>query len=196
MDSKDYSAYSLQELYDLYVKTDKDLNPAEHKLIYEAMTKKERVGLATLASLSDRFLASLIDGLISNIPATLITMILFGANNPLDIFRGRNFPITLVWLFLFELIFILVNWKLLYNNGQTIGKKYMGIKIVSLDNSLPPFTKSYGARYLAPALIGLIPIIGSIFAFADILFIFTDKRRCLHDRIAGTKVITCGTSIE
>jgi uncharacterized RDD family membrane protein YckC len=197
IDSKDFSGYSLKELYDLYVKTDKDLNPTEHKLIYEEISEKERGGLdinrsGNLASLSDRFLARVIDNLISNTPAILILIILFGINNLFDILRGKDYSKTLVLMFLFNLIFAIINWKLLYKNGQTIGKKYLGIKIVTKNNTLPLVTKSYFIRYLVPAFIEAIPLIGGLFSIADILFIFTDERRCVHDRIAGTKVVTCG----
>jgi hypothetical protein len=34
-----------------------------------------------------------------------------------------------------------------------------------------------------------IPMIGAVVALANILFIFGKEQRCLHDRLAGTKVI-------
>ena len=46
-----------------------------------------------------------------------------------------------------------------------------------------------GLRYLPTAVVTQIPLIGSILGITDILFIFGQERRCVHDLIAGTKVI-------
>jgi hypothetical protein len=35
----------------------------------------------------------------------------------------------------------------------------------------------------------LVPILGAIFWITDSLFIFRADRRCLHDLMAGTKVV-------
>jgi hypothetical protein len=39
------------------------------------------------------------------------------------------------------------------------------------------------------SVIGNLPCIGFFYALADILFIFRDDRRCIHDLIASTTVI-------
>ena len=39
-------------------------------------------------------------------------------------------------------------------------------------------------------LIGIFPAIGGIIQLVDILFIFRDDRKCIHDLIAGTVVIS------
>jgi hypothetical protein len=36
----------------------------------------------------------------------------------------------------------------------------------------------------------MIPFIGNFVNLADALFIFGEEHRCLHDHIAGTKVIS------
>jgi uncharacterized RDD family membrane protein YckC len=73
--------------------------------------------------------------------------------------------------------------------GQTIGKKIVGIRIVDLDNNVPALAKILGLRYLPTRAAALIPIMGSIYSLVDALFIFFPNRRCLHDLIAGTKVV-------
>ena len=45
-------------------------------------------------------------------------------------------------------------------------------------------------RSWVPGFIGLIPIVGGIFPWVDALFIFGDEQQCVHDKIAGTKVIS------
>jgi len=39
-------------------------------------------------------------------------------------------------------------------------------------------------------LIGIIPAIGGIIQIVNILFIFRDDRKCIHDLIAGTVVVS------
>jgi len=87
-------------------------------------------------------------------------------------------------------MFLIINGWILYKHGQTIGKKILNIKIVDLNDNLPEMFASYGLRYFIPALFQLIPFIGWIIPFIDVLFIFGKNRRCIHDYLAGTKVIS------
>ena len=74
--------------------------------------------------------------------------------------------------------------------GQSLGKKVIGIKIVTIDDEREPgFTKVILLRSFIPGLIAVIPYVGGIFALVDYLFIFRDDRRCLHDLLAQTKVV-------
>jgi len=90
---------------------------------------------------------------------------------------------------LLQMLYFLLNGYLLYMKGQTLGKKIMKIKIIQLNGELPPLFKIYGIRYFAINLIYSIPIIGTLFQIVDVLFIFRNDRRCIHDFLAGTKVI-------
>jgi len=86
--------------------------------------------------------------------------------------------------------FLLVNGYLLAKQGQTVGKKLVGIRIVShVDEHIVPLGTSFGLRYLPLCQIAQVPIIGNIFTIVDTLFIFRDDKRCIHDLIAGTKVV-------
>ena len=79
---------------------------------------------------------------------------------------------------------------LLVTRGQTLGKKFLGIKIVCFeDDSNPGFVKVFLLRMLVNGLIGAVPFIGLLYSLTDILFIFREDRRCIHDLIAGTKVV-------
>jgi uncharacterized RDD family membrane protein YckC len=84
--------------------------------------------------------------------------------------------------FLGLLIYQLV---LLAKQGQTLGKKWLGIRIVRNDGSPASFGRTFGLRMLLNGLIGFIPLYGLV----DILFIFAEDRRCLHDKLADTKVV-------
>lgn len=71
-------------------------------------------------------------------------------------------------------------------DGQTIGKKAMAIKIVKAETGANGgFVANVLKRVILNAVIGLVPL----YALVDILFIFREDRRCIHDLIAGTKVI-------
>jgi uncharacterized RDD family membrane protein YckC len=88
------------------------------------------------------------------------------------------------------LILAIVQLYMLTLRGQTIGKRVMGIKIVNLnDEALPGFFKIQVLRGLVPGLLAAVPYIGCLFWIVDSCFIFRDDRRCIHDLIAGTKVV-------
>jgi uncharacterized RDD family membrane protein YckC len=87
------------------------------------------------------------------------------------------------------LIFLAMNGYLLMKRGQTIGKVAVGTRIVDLAGRTPEFGKLITLRYLVPALVSQIPCAGALFGLANALCIFGSERRCLHDYIAGTRVI-------
>ncbi|HEY2572923.1 MAG TPA: RDD family protein, partial [Verrucomicrobiaceae bacterium] len=88
-----------------------------------------------------------------------------------------------------ELVFLILNGFLLFRKGQTIGKLAMGTKIVGLEGNIPDFGRIYMLRYFLIRLVRQIPILGGLFGLVDALVIFGKDRRCLHDYIAGTRVI-------
>ena len=88
------------------------------------------------------------------------------------------------------IVFLLLHGYLLHNYGQTIGKRLVGTRIVSAtDNQIVPLGKIFALRFVPMQLISIVPVVGTIIPLIDVLFIFRDDRRCLHDLIAGTKVI-------
>lgn len=87
-------------------------------------------------------------------------------------------------------LFLLVNGYLLATRGQTIGKIVAGTRIVSYENDrLVPLWKLMVLRYVPFYVLGYIPLIGPVLGLINPLFIFKEDRRCLHDHVAGTKVI-------
>ncbi len=79
---------------------------------------------------------------------------------------------------------------LLTTCGQTIGKKLLEIRIVCFDNEANPgFVKAFLLRNFVNGLICAVPFLGVAYKLVDICFIFRDDRRCLHDLLAGTKVV-------
>ena len=128
-----------------------------------------------------RLVAAIIDSLIG-MPIALLFFFSIG--------DGTGVNAALMGLgFVLFLALLVVNIVLLHKNGQTIGKKLMNIKIVRVDGSRAGLGRLLGLRIFVNALIGLVPFIGSIYGLVDVLFIFGEERRCVHDYIAGTIVI-------
>ena len=92
------------------------------------------------------------------------------------------------------LVLLIVQVWLLSTRGQTIGKILAKVRIVRVvDGSKAGFARAWFFREFLPALVGVIPLIGFfirvIYIVVDCLFIFREDRRCVHDFIAGTKVV-------
>ena len=94
-----------------------------------------------------------------------------------------------MWGVLGFIIFVLVQGYPLSQSAQTWGKKLLKMKIVHLDGSQPSFGTLLGKRYLPVQAIGLVPYLGGLFGLVNVLFIFGEERRCIHDLIAGTRVV-------
>ena len=132
--------------------------------------------------------ASMLDGIIImlvTMPAMYFTGGFDGVSEGVQPSLAYSLAIGALGLF----VFLIVNGKLLINNGQTIGKKILGIKIVDLNGELPTVKRNLLKRYAVYFIPGQIPIAGQLFSIVNILFIFGKQKRCLHDHIAGTKVV-------
>ena len=70
-------------------------------------------------------------------------------------------------------------------NGQSIGKKITGIKVVRTDGSPASLGRIALMRNLLNLLLNVIPLYG----FVDALLIFGEAHQCVHDKIADTIVI-------
>jgi uncharacterized RDD family membrane protein YckC len=99
------------------------------------------------------------------------------------------FGTQLMWGVLGFIIFVAVQGVPLNASGQTWGKKLLKMKIVDLAGNQPSLATLIGKRYLPVQAIGLIPVVGGLFGFVNVLFIFGEERRCIHDLIAGTRVV-------
>ena len=87
--------------------------------------------------------------------------------------------LALAAIFIFQMV-------LLTKDGQTLGKKALGIRIVKVDTGRNGgFVPNVLLRVLLNGLLGFIPF----YPLVDALFIFREDRRCIHDLIAGTQVI-------
>ena len=141
-----------------------------------------------LASRWLRFFGALIDGLLGAAANFLILfsvgyweLMMSGA-----ISMGKMLEMAIVGF----VVFLLMHGYLLAKRGQTIGKMIVGTKIVSYETGeILSFGRVIGLRYLPVSVVANIPLIGSLLILVNVLFIFGKEKRCVHDHIAGTKVV-------
>ncbi|QEG21823.1 RDD family protein [Mariniblastus fucicola] len=97
---------------------------------------------------------------------------------------------TVLMLISLTAAFFLLNGYLLAKQGQTIGKLAMKTRILGDDNQLVPLGRLFLMRYLWLWLITIIPVIGGLIGLVNAVSIFGADRKCLHDKVASTKVIS------
>jgi uncharacterized RDD family membrane protein YckC len=83
---------------------------------------------------------------------------------------------------------IITAW-LVAANGQSIGKRLVGIKIVRTDGSRASFARIFLLRNVVNGLPNLLPYVGWLYQLIDPLMIYQESRQCLHDKIADTIVV-------
>jgi uncharacterized RDD family membrane protein YckC len=94
-------------------------------------------------------------------------------------------------IFVGAAVLIAITWYLVHTNGQTIGKKMLGIKVVRSDGSRASVAHIFWIRNAPFAVVGNIPFlgIGTMSFLIDNLLIFRASNQCLHDQLADTIVI-------
>ncbi|WP_353570457.1 RDD family protein [Candidatus Albibeggiatoa sp. nov. BB20] len=151
-----------------------------------------------LASRSSRFGAYIFDMIIYMIPITLtiIAILVLEDMVQFDSFESGedliSSPFALAYfgfLGISMIVIFILNLVYLYRNGQTIGKRVLGIKIIRTDYTRAGLARIIFLRYFIMGMIGGIPLIGLIITLVNYLIIFGKPRRCLHDYIADTIVV-------
>ena len=161
------------------------------------------------AGRGERFLATLIDGLVPTVVilAILVVVAIPAYENyrqqqvpgiePPPLGSGHHVTATWAWLGGFALLgYFIYSVVLVYLYGQTFGKRAMSIRVVRTDGARVAFSRFIFLRWLPIAMIGSIPFVGWIASLLDPLLIFRESRRCLHDDIAGTRVVTAASSAD
>ncbi|GAA4583479.1 hypothetical protein GCM10023194_20900 [Planotetraspora phitsanulokensis] len=168
------------------------------------------VGDPTLAEWWERLLARLIDGtILSVIISPAYVLLVFSISDDfLAIMRrsaeGRLVDVqdllalevtTLKWGFLMAPIAAVLYF--VYDGiqhavwGRTLGKRLLKIEVIAMSTRVRVTRGAAWRRAAVYALPPAVPIIGSLFALANGLWLFQDPmaRQCLHDKAAGTVVV-------
>jgi uncharacterized RDD family membrane protein YckC len=149
-----------------------------------------QAGPGTMAGRGIRLGATLIDGVLAGLAFGLLAVV-----TPINVFNPNVEGAGLWRMLLLNVVagfvlFLVIHGYLIATRGQTVGKALLKIRIVRSDGSPASFGRIVGLRYLPTSIIAPIPVIGSIYALVDCLLIFRESRRCLHDNIADTIVVT------
>ncbi len=143
-----------------------------------------------LADRGTRLGARILDGLIYGASAMAgIAVILIatvtqgnGPDSAAGLMGGALILAGFLGVFIWELV-----WLQKY--GQSMGKRFMSVKIVRLNGEPASLGRIFWIRMFLPALMGAFPFLGGVFSLTNICFIFRDDQRCIHDLMADTVVV-------
>ncbi|HEY1052385.1 MAG TPA: RDD family protein [Prosthecobacter sp.] len=191
-----------------YVALDVVDNP-QVAALREEVRKDHQLPPVELASLGQRFAAAMIDAFLFFAPLFAIFSIVLDEklkdqllpvqHDPqavAELLQKRILETTtagnptlelLSWLMI---LVSLTNIVLLTVRGQTLGKLMLGIQIVRhVDGGRAGFVKAVLLRGFLFLVVGNLRYLGMVFLVGDVLMIFRQDRRCLHDIVADTRVI-------
>jgi len=159
-----------------------------------AGTLPEVEGEIRLADRGTRFVAALVDGLLYMVVLIPALVLIFSTGAMRDggntaIFRAFVAgPMGFISLFAWLGLLGFQAW-LISTTGQSIAKRLFKIKIVKMDGSKVNFVSGVLVRNWLMMILQQIPVLNMFLPLLDALFIFRQDRRCIHDLIAGTRVI-------
>jgi uncharacterized RDD family membrane protein YckC len=152
----------------------------------------ERAFEYELAGRFARLLARIIDGFIVGIPI-LLSRWFFVPDSLQGFFRDHpalfSLLVNLLTALAWASIYLFINFRGLRRDGQTLGKSALGIRIVRADGFPADLLDTFVKRELPVGILGQLPIL-SLVALVNPFLIFSRSRRCLHDLVAGTIVVT------
>ena len=156
----------------------------------QAMVQDIPVGLVTPAERGMRLAASILDAIVAGgmiYAPFFLGAIAAGVSLDGDVNEDTLLAVGGVPALIGLVVWCWLTIRFVLRNGQSIGKRMIGIKVVRGDGSRASFGRIFWLRNVVPALLGAVTF--NIFSLIDVLFIFGESRQCLHDKIADTIVI-------
>jgi uncharacterized RDD family membrane protein YckC len=157
---------------------------------------------STLAGLGPRFLGAFVDGALETacwIPTAMAVgrqtaeMVRDNALHPEELMKlfFEAIPLSLPYLG----ALVLLQAILLSVRGQSVGNLVARTRIVNAkDGRTAHFLRAFLLRGCLARILRQFPFVGGVFWIVDVCFVFRNDRRCVHDLIAGTKVIKAQSS--
>lgn len=148
--------------------------------------------MGELASRKRRLVANILDGIIVGIVMAILSFIFgLGSNTSFTSAFEEVSPffsfISLVLVLIFSTIIPIYVW-----NGQTIGKRILGIVVVKLNDEevdLQTLLIRNIFIILGAVKIPFFTYLINLIQFIDALSIFKSDKRMIHDLMANTKVV-------
>ena len=143
-----------------------------------------------LADRGMRLLAFFLDGIIASfmimVPALIVALAtrLFEQSGQAEF----DFDVWQLPLLLCGVGFVAWAWitiLLVARYGQTIAKRMLEIRVVRSDGSQASLGRIFWLRNVVNGLLSVLPL----YEIIDSLFIFGERRQCIHDLIADTIVV-------
>lgn len=132
---------------------------------------------------SRRIIAKLIDGFL-----TVLTFI------PVIVIPLNESNMGAIFFLSFLAVLAFVQISMLTAFGQSVGKKVMRIKIVKvIDGQVANFTSAIFLRMSISGFFYGIPGLGLLLATGSLVMLFLHGGRCVHDYLAGTRVVDIST---
>ncbi|NBM19565.1 RDD family protein [Streptomyces sp. GC420] len=175
------------------------------------------LGTVQIATMGQRFLARLIDGVIISVLYFIAAAIgLAGAFNAADDIRDCSGidPLTPAYetcvneslndsveassgffmaflgaMLILALLTLLYEWLMISFLGATVGKMALGLRVVRESNGQVPGLGGGFIRYIIPIVGAFLCYIGAVLVFLSPFFDNSGKLQGWHDRAAGTLVI-------
>jgi uncharacterized RDD family membrane protein YckC/DNA-directed RNA polymerase subunit RPC12/RpoP len=178
--------------------SDQEIQEIARRESYLPLSQMNFQGYPKASNLS-RLFANIIDNLLFGVSMVVGVILaiwigkrVMGIADPITELRlSETPPLELLVLMLTPLaLFSIGQWYLMATSGQSMGKKLMMIRIVTDDGAVPGFVRAVLLRSWVCLFLCGIPVVGRWLGFIDILFIFSSSGKCLHDHIAGTRVVT------
>lgn len=170
---------------------DADLQRMVERENYVSISQREFSGHPSASHMS-RFLAFVFDSIVSIVAAAVGIVCMFAAisngllpKNPETWTENENLNAMLI-VGVPVVLATLTQWCMTACWGKTVGKLLTFTRIVTCEGKVPGVLRGVVLRSWVNAIpSAFIPFYGLI----DILFIFGNSRRCLHDFLAGTRVV-------
>jgi uncharacterized RDD family membrane protein YckC len=121
----------------------------------------------------------------------VLAMLLAIAAPLMDTTRDNSSLATAAFIFIAVAAVGVVAWNmvLIHRYGQTMGKRWLNIKIVRCSGERCSLRRYIFLRWLPVGILANIPLLGIIIGLGNPLMIFREDRRCGHDFIADTIVV-------
>ena len=136
-----------------------------------------------------RLLANILDGIIAAlmiyVPAFIVMAATGRLEQPSGDFDAGSLTLPVALAVIGAIAWAWITILLVARYGQTMGKRLLEIRVVRSDGSQASLGRIFWLRNVVNGLLGIIPL----YALIDVLFIFGQRRQCIHDLIADTIVI-------